>query len=188
MRGILAFLLAFLMLFSGCSTVKQAVENAEEIIEENIPDQSEPADVPKESASEPEQPEPDEEVIIEPEFDAYAIIEKMNIEEKVGQIFLARCPDIYAVKDVSVYKFGGYILFARDFQDSTPEEVSEKVAEYQSAAKIPMLIAVDEEGGTVTRISRYVQFRPQGGFASPRYYYNKGGIDLVIEKEKEKCN
>ena len=85
----------------------------------------------------------------------------------MGQLFLARCPDVGAVEDIGTFHLGGYILFGRDFEYSTPEEVAAAVAAYQAAAAIPMLIAVDEEGGTVTRVSRYGQYR-ESPFLSPR--------------------
>lgn len=185
MKRFFAFLLVLLMLFSACAAEQSAEGSTDNSSEAGVPSQNEAEQLPIEP-SEPEQPEEQEE-ITEPEFDVCAIMENMSTEEKAGQLFLARCPDSDALSDVYEYHLGGYILFSRDFKDSTPEEVAERITEYQSAAKIPMLIAVDEEGGTVTRVSRYTQFRQQGGFASPRYYYNKGGMDLVIEKENEKC-
>lgn len=50
------------------------------------------------------------------------------------------------------WQFGGYIMFSRNFENSTPEETREEIAEYQSAAKITAFIAVDEEGGSVNRV------------------------------------
>jgi beta-N-acetylhexosaminidase len=49
-----------------------------------------------------------------------------------------------------------------------------------------MLIAVDEEGGTVTRVSRYPQFRDKR-FDSPRNLYQRGGLELLLSTEVEKC-
>ena len=122
----------------------------------------------------------------EPVSEAMKIVNTLTVEEKVGQLFLARCPDINAVSDIEEYKLGGYILFARDFKTFSPEEVTANIESYQDASKIPMLIAVDEEGGTVCRVSSYSQFR-SNAFPSPRYLYNKGGMELVEEKEHEKC-
>lgn len=109
----------------------------------------------------------------------------MTVEEKVGQLFLARCPDINAVEDIQKYHIGGYILFARDFENETPDSVRAAIASYQAASTTPMLIAVDEEGGSVTRISRYKAFRDTK-FSSPRSLYNKGGLDLIRQTEAEK--
>ncbi len=115
------------------------------------------------------------------------ILADMTIEEKVGQLFLARCPsNAAAVTDVQTYHLGGYILFGRDFKNSTPAKVKTTIADYQSAAEVPLLIAVDEEGGTVTRVSYYSQYRASK-FRAPRDLYNQGGLNLILKTEKEKC-
>ena len=49
-----------------------------------------------------------------------------------------------------------------------------------------MLIGVDEEGGTVTRISRYPAFRSEP-FASSQELYQQGGFEAVAEDTLEKC-
>lgn len=115
-----------------------------------------------------------------------AMVNKMTTEEKVGQLFLARCPDINALEDISTYHLGGYILFGRDFEDKTPAQVISTIGSYQEAAAIPMLIAVDEEGGTVCRVSSHSQFR-ESRFPSPRRLYEQGGLELIFQTETEKC-
>ena len=130
---------------------------------------------PSEAGFEPVEPSPVE-----------ALLQTMTPEEKVGQLFLARCPDIRAVEDIQTYHLGGYILFGRDFQGQTPQSMAATIAQYQAAAAIPMLIAVDEEGGTVTRVSSYKAFR-SGRFPSPRNLYNQGGLSLLLQTEAEKC-
>lgn len=114
------------------------------------------------------------------------LLDNMTLEEKVGQIFLARCPVADAAGDVSKYHLGGYILFGRDFASQTPDSLGGKLAAYQSAAQIPLLIAVDEEGGTVCRVSDSQLFRTRK-FASPREYYNQGGMDAALSAESEKA-
>lgn len=114
------------------------------------------------------------------------ILDSMTPEEKVGQLFLARCPENSSIEDIVSYHLGGYILFGRDFQDESPESFREKIAAYQSCSPIPLLIAVDEEGGTVCRISNNESFR-DSRFPSPRWLYENGGMDLVLETETEKA-
>ena len=114
------------------------------------------------------------------------ILEDMTIEERVGQLFLARCQDATAVKDVAEYHLGGFVLFASDFNGQTPDTLREKLQGYQAAAEIPLIIAVDEEGGTVTRISRYPAFR-EIPFPSPRSAMKNWGMDGVMTVEEEKC-
>ncbi len=133
-------------------------------------------------------PEPEviPEVPAESEFDALALADTLTLEEQVGQLFLARCPETGALEDIQTYHLGGYLLFGRDFKNDTPESVSLKLSEYQNTASIPLLLAVDEEGGSVTRISCYPAYRERK-FYSPRYLYEKGGSSRVLETEAEKC-
>ena len=60
------------------------------------------------------------------------------------------------------------------------------IQNYQDASEIPLLIAVDEEGGTVCRVSSHDTFRDTR-FPSPRSLYDNGGIDFVLQTETEKC-
>ena len=127
----------------------------------------------------------------EPETDpvekrALEILSSMTDEEKVGQLFIARCPTDGAVEKVSQYHLGGYILFAVDFKDETPESAREKIDSYQQASRIPMLIGVDEEGGTVNRVSRYPAFRSEP-FKSPQELYQEGGLQEIRSDTMEKC-
>ena len=110
----------------------------------------------------------------------------MTLEEKVGQMFIVRCPEEDAAAKAEQYHLGGYILFARDFEDKTPETVREAIEAYQRVSELPMLIGVDEEGGTVTRISRYPAFRAEP-FASPQELYQAGGLEAVAQDTEEKC-
>ena len=87
------------------------------------------------------------------------LLSSMSLEEQVGQLFFPRCPAENAVEDIQTYHLGGYILFGRDYKDEqgnwlTEDQFTDKLAGYQAAAKIPLLIGTDEEGGTVARASR----------------------------------
>ena len=55
-----------------------------------------------------------------------------------------------------------------------------------AVAKIPLLLGVDEEGGTVNRISRYSQYR-ELPFSSPQDLYEEGGLEAVQADTAEKC-
>lgn len=116
---------------------------------------------------------------------AQTLLASMTLQQRVGQLFLARCPVSNAVQDIETYHLGGFVLFSRDFDGETPDSIHKTIESYQSAASIPMLIAVDEEGGTVTRVSRYSAFRERP-FPSPRKLYSEGGLEYVISTEQEK--
>ncbi len=114
------------------------------------------------------------------------LMDAMTLEEKVGQLFLARCPAVQAADDISAFRLGGYILFGQDFENETPDSLREKIRDYQAVSPIPLLIAVDEEGGTVCRVSRYPAFR-SSPFRSPRDYFASGGMEAVLAAETEKA-
>ena len=117
---------------------------------------------------------------------AKSMLSQMNLSEKVGQMFFVRCPEKNAAQVVADYHIGAYILFARDFEGKTKEQVKENIKSYQDKAKISLLIGVDEEGGTVTRISRFTTFR-SSRFKSPQDLYQEGGLDAIAQDTTEKC-
>lgn len=116
---------------------------------------------------------------------AQAYLDTMTLEEKVGQMFFARRPKEDGPQDAADYALGGYLLFTRDIQDRTPEEVAQEVADCQQAASIPLFIGVDEEGGSVVRISKFPAFRDES-FPSPQELWQQGGLPAVQADTAEK--
>lgn len=130
--------------------------------------------------AEPELPEEDK-----TEAELLQRLEEMTLAQKVGQMFLVRCPE-NAIQGIIDYHVGGYVLFARDFEGETKESVRENIESYQESSKIPLLISVDEEGGSVVRISKYPEFR-ESAFSAPRELYAEGGMERITEDTKEKA-
>ena len=126
--------------------------------------------------AEPEPPAPDP---------AELYVNNLPLETQVAQMFFARCPDVDAAALAAEYDIGGYILFGRDFEGQTPDSVTATIQSYQDAAATPMLIGVDEEGGTVVRVSANPAFRAEK-FRSPQALYNEGGFDLITSDTMEK--
>ena len=114
------------------------------------------------------------------------MIDDMSLEQRVGQLFLARCDRDTVLTDLPQYHLGGLVLFGEDFEGQTPETMTKLLTSYQAAADYPLLLAVDEEGGDVTRISRNSAFRDKR-FSSLRVRWNRGGLEAVLSEEKEKC-
>jgi len=136
------------------------------------------------------QPEPEPEVIPETpdavrERRISEELAEMTVREKLGQMFMVAYGDTTAAA-ISDYAFGAYILFAGNFEFETADTLSAKMAALQSQAKYGLLTAVDEEGGTVTRISRFTQFRADK-FKSPRTLYSWGGMELIKTDAAEKA-
>lgn len=112
-------------------------------------------------------------------------LKDLSLEERIGQIFLVRYPEEGAVDNLLKYKFGGYLLFERDFKDKTEEEIKSEIAVLQENSSIPLLIAADEEGGKVVRISSNQNLTSEK-FKSPSELYNLGGFEKIKEDTIEK--
>lgn len=178
MKRSICLSILFAVFLCGCSHIP--------VSETVVPSETVAITTPETTVSVFTEPEPAEPEPTETLSPAEQLLERLSLEEKVGQLFLARCPDIQAVEDVQTYHLGGYVLFGRDFENRSPEQVQQTLESYQKAAAVPLLIAVDEEGGDVTRVSCYSQFR-SSKFSSPRYLFQQGGMDLIRQTEEEKC-
>lgn len=163
-RKLLCGLLTALLL-AGCASVSDNMPTSVPTTEPTVP------------STQP--PEPIDPVV--------ALMDTMSDEELVGQLFLARYPGPdAAIQAVESYHIGSFILFSKDFAENTPEMIAAELGDLQARSRLPLLIATDEEGGTVTRVSRYSQYR-SSKFPSPRSLYNQGGLPLVLQNEEEKC-
>ena len=161
------FFLTLAILLAGCAAA--------------TPDAS--IDTTPSTAPEPEAPTT---LATEPPDPMELLLDAMTTEEKVGQLFLARCDAATAPEDIGTCHLGGFILFGQDFDNETPDSFRAKIQAYQAASPIPLLIAVDEEGGTVCRVSRNPAFR-SSRFPSPRESYASGGLEQVLALETEKA-
>lgn len=116
---------------------------------------------------------------------AREIAAEMSADEKIGQLLLARCPENPA-EVMGKYHLGGFTMYAEDFKGRTSEEIRTLTKEIAEAAEIAPFIAVDEEGGTVVRVSKYKEFRDEP-FSSPQLLYNRGGTELLEIDGREKA-
>lgn len=181
MRQTFVAALAALLLLSSCAAPPAPEENS-------LPPEPPAEELPQE----PLAPlEPTEEELAADRVEA--LLSSMTLEEKVGQLFFVRCPEVNALEDVAACRLGGYLLFGRDFKDSagaylTAEQVREKIQSYQDAALIPLLIGVDEEGGSVARASWNPNLFPGGKCRSPQWLLNhrSGEGDVFAEDAWEK--
>ena len=110
--------------------------------------------------------------------DALALLDGMTDAQKAGQVLLVRCPQKDAAALIEAYQPGGLVLFGEDFQNRSSQQIIDTLAAYQQAASLPLLLATDEEGGTVVRVSSNPQLAEQR-FASPQQLYAAGGLQAV---------
>ena len=111
---------------------------------------------------------------------AYNLLNTLSLDEKIGQLLLARHPSNNDVKDAQTYHLGGYVFFASDFKNKTTEQVKNMISNIQTNTSIPLLTAVDEEGGKVIRVSKYQNLAPTP-FLSPSEIYLEGGYEAIRE-------
>lgn len=122
---------------------------------------------------------------LEQELLIYDLLASLNIEEKIGQLLIARFPETasMAMRQIADFHPAGYIFFARDFQHRDSHSFRQLTNDCLAAAQTPLFFAVDEEGGTVVRISRYSQYR-DSAFPSPQQL---GGLNNIIADTQEKA-
>lgn len=90
------------------------------------------------------------------------ILDDMTLEEKIYQMFFVTPEQLTGVGEVvqageatkdAIEKkpVGGIIYFSKNIQ--TPEQITEMLENTQKYSKIPLFTAIDEEGGTVSRLA-----------------------------------
>ena len=117
---------------------------------------------------------------------AKEIVNKMSLEEIVGGLYMVHHTS-KSLEDIEKYHLGGLVLFGEAFKNKTKDEVINMINNLQKKAFIPLLLGVDEEGGTVVRISSNKNLR-SSAFLSPRTLYKEGGFALIKEDNIEKNN
>ena len=121
------------------------------------------------------------------EKQAYGKLSELSLEEKIGQLVLARYPEEDKLATSYKYKLGGYVFFAKDFKNKSKEEVIRMIKNLDKHSSIPLLIAVDEEGGKVVRVSSN-PLLVATPFKSSKELYRLGGLSLIEEDTIIKSN
>jgi beta-N-acetylhexosaminidase len=116
--------ICLVMSLGACSRTEQITDEVELV-----------PTVEAEPAPMPAPPEPTPEELAARRVDE--LLASLTLEEKIGQLFFVRCPAENAVEDIGTYHLGGYILFGRDFKDTsgnwlTKEQVVQNITGYQS--------------------------------------------------------
>ena len=109
---------------------------------------------------------------------AYQKLKTMSLDEKIGQLLLVRYNEDKTIESLQKYHFGGFVFFEKDFASKSEQDVKEMINKVQKASKIPLLTAVDEEGGKIVRISSNPDLVNEK-FKSSSELYNTGGLELI---------
>lgn len=106
------------------------------------------------------------------------ILTQMTVEEKVGQLFFIKDDGRFRSDILAQYPVGGIILFDGDFKGKSAQNLRDYISAFQENSSYPLLIGVDEEGGTVIRLSKYSTYA-SAPFRSPRELYAAGGFEVI---------
>ncbi len=161
----------------------------ESSLETFLPTPPEPSALPPEESSAPEIVLP-QGLALSDRFGgsyerALEILDGMTLSQKLGQLLLCGVPDKGSLSFVETFHPGGFVLFARDFQNLSAEDVQFILGEYQNVSDIPLVFAVDEEGGEVVRASKFTSLR-ETPFMSPQTLYAQGGLQALADDAAEK--
>ena len=186
---ILVIIIFIVGLYFIISKVQENISENEKYIQENIIQKNEEKNITEYNTTNSLEviEKNTKDLFIEYYDKAEALMKNMTLEEKVGQMFLARYPSRNVLSEIKNENPGGYILFGRDFDNKTKQEIIEELQENQNASKIGLILGVDEEGGTVVRVSSHKEFR-NSKFLSPQELYKQGGLQKVLEDSKEKSS
>ena len=112
-------------------------------------------------------------------------LKTLALEEKIAQLFMVGTSTNSDFEELTRYQFGGYLFFKDFFEGQTQEEIKNKIQRFQKNSKIPLLIAVDEEGGKVVRVSSNQKLAKEP-FKSPSKLYKQGGFEAIKQDTIDK--
>ena len=111
-------------------------------------------------------------------------IKKLSIEEKIGQMVIIGMDTNYITERIKTmitkYKIGGIILYRKNF--NTYQEMLQLIKDLKKLNKnnkIPLFIAIDQEGGRVNRMPKEIKNLP-----SANQIATVGGEELTKEAAK----
>ena len=88
-------------------------------------------------------------------------IEELTVQEKIGQMSMIGIDTNYITDETKMmiqkYKVGGFILYRKNYKNYT-EMISmiKQLKELNKENKIPLFIAIDQEGGRVNRMPKEI--------------------------------
>ncbi|HPR24489.1 MAG TPA: glycoside hydrolase family 3 N-terminal domain-containing protein [Bacillota bacterium] len=116
------------------------------------------------------------------------IMDQMTLEEKIGQMFLVCYDGSYdPAEEAADYYLGGYVFFADYFKGMNRKDVISGIKQIQKTAPLPLLTAVDEEGGSVIRISGNPALHEKP-FSSPSQVMERGGFFAAKDDASKKAD
>ncbi|MEO2768282.1 beta-N-acetylhexosaminidase, partial [Ligilactobacillus ruminis] len=101
-------------------------------------------------------------------------LKSMNQTQKIKQMFIVR------PQNQSASQTGGVILFSQDMND--PKAL---ISSLQNAASTPLLAGIDQEGGTVSRLSANPALTNNRAFPSPKEVFMQKGLKGTADEASQ---
>ncbi|MGO4865886.1 glycoside hydrolase family 3 N-terminal domain-containing protein [Ligilactobacillus ruminis] len=101
-------------------------------------------------------------------------LKSMNQTQKIKQMFIVR------PQNQSASQTGGVILFSQDMND--PRAL---ISSLQNAAPTPLLAGIDQEGGTVSRLSANPALTNNRAFPSPKEVFMQKGLKGTADEASQ---
>ncbi len=111
---------------------------------------------------------------------AYAKLKNLSLDEKIGQLLLVRYKENDSLEELEKYNYSGFVFYENAFKNKTKEDVKKMIRTLQEESKIPLLTAVDEEGGKIIRVSSNPNLTSEP-FKSSQELYTLGGFSQIEE-------
>lgn len=189
----LAALLLFLGSLGRTATEIPATQSPESLSETQPTQTVPPTETVTETTQPPTDPQPPETVSVHERADS--LLASMTPTEKVYQLFIVRPEALtedktQAVEGLSAIldaqSVGGIVLFSGNVEN--PEQCTALIASFQSASPLPLFVAVDEEGGSVSRLASnpamgMTQFPSMGEVGQSRSREDAYQVGLTIGGE-----
>ena len=92
-------------------------------------------------------------------------LNELSIQEKIGQMIIIGMDSNYITDRIKTmitkYKIGGIILYRKNFNSYEKMlELIQQLKELNKSNKIPLFIAIDQEGGRVNRMPQEIANLP----------------------------
>lgn len=116
---------------------------------------------------------------------AYQKLKTLTLEEKIGQLLMmsySNSNPTDAETAIRDYHVGGILFFGDAFKNKTSDQVKTMIKNLQDKSNIPLMTAVDEEGGIVVRISSNPNLASEK-FKSSQELYGDGSNGFTLIKE-----
>lgn len=152
--------------------------------------------VPKEVIEEPV-PDIPEEPVSTDLFGTYykkadEVLQTMSLDEKIAQMYVIGTSSKTDYTKLDQYPFGGQLYLLDSFKNTSGTTLSvstitNRIKTSQSKAKIPLAMAIDEEGSTVSRLNKtlYTELKNLNimptTFQNSSVIYKNGGLTAIKE-------